>query len=405
MNWLWLTLADPQPAENGQLLYSDGIIHALADAGIALDVVGLARPGGRHRNGEQTGKIRWWLAAHEIPPRWTVLASTLPRIAQRTQNAPMRAMVDGLLQIDRWDAVVFDSIALGWALAALDRRYARRKRPPILYIAHNDETNVAQTIADSERNPLRRHFKRLDASKVAALERALCEAADVISSNAPEDRAKFLARCPDKPVEFLPPGYGGPRVAQRTIGSTVPRRASIVGTFDWHPKRVSLESFLLAADRALAASGVGLYVVGQADEDFLARMRARFPETRFTGRVDDVAPYMRDSRLALVPDTLGGFKLKALDYVFNRLPILALDGSVPGMPLVPGESILFYPDHAALTRGVLDLIDDFPRLNALQERAFAASSDAFDWPKLAGGLIVAVERCRRPGRERRATAA
>ena len=33
---------------------------------------------------------------------------------------------------------------------------------------------------------------------------------------------------------------------------------------------------------------------------------------------------MEHARVALVPDELGGFKLKGLDYVFNRLPILAM---------------------------------------------------------------------------------
>ena len=44
MHCLWLTLADPDPATNGQLIYSKGLIEAARDAGATLRVIGLARP-------------------------------------------------------------------------------------------------------------------------------------------------------------------------------------------------------------------------------------------------------------------------------------------------------------------------------------------------------------------------
>ena len=43
MHCLWLTLADPDPATNGQLIYSKGLIEAARDAGATLRAIGLAR--------------------------------------------------------------------------------------------------------------------------------------------------------------------------------------------------------------------------------------------------------------------------------------------------------------------------------------------------------------------------
>ena len=76
-----------------------------------------------------------------------------------------------------------------------------------------------------------------------------------------------------------------------------------------------------------------LQIVGSAEPDYLAGLRRRYPSVDFVGPVADVVPYMASARIALVPDLLGGFKLKGLDYVFNRLPILSMRGSLPGMPL------------------------------------------------------------------------
>src|SRR5690348_12715431 len=43
MDCLWITLADPKPATNGQLIYSEGLIEAARGAGASLCVVGLRR--------------------------------------------------------------------------------------------------------------------------------------------------------------------------------------------------------------------------------------------------------------------------------------------------------------------------------------------------------------------------
>ncbi len=90
------------------------------------------------------------------------------------------------------------------------------------------------------------------------------------------------------------------------------------------PKRVSLEAFLVAGAAILAEADVGLQIVGEVETAYLERLRRRFPSVEFVGPVPDVQSYMAGARLALVPDLLGGFKLKGLDYVFNRLPILAM---------------------------------------------------------------------------------
>src|SRR3546814_15737142 len=121
-----------------------------------------------------------------------------------------------------------------------------------------------------------------------------------------------------------------------------------------------------------------LQVVGSADEDFLRYMRGRVSATRFTGTVDGVLDFMREARVALVVERFGGgFKLKVLDYIFNRMPILALSGSVAGVPLQHQDSILYYPDYAALARGALQVIDDFEPLNRLHDRAYASCPDSF----------------------------
>lgn len=393
MKLLWLTLADPDPPTNGQFLYSAGLIEATLSAGAEIEVVGFDRPEARHRDGYRSERVAWSLAVHRPRSRWRGLIAHAPYFSFRTMTSDMRRRVSAAVARADWDGIVFDSFALGWALPMVLRRYRNATaRPRLVYIAHNHETTISGIFARDETRPLYRLVKRIDARRVARQERALVDAADLITSNTPEDCGRFDAMRTAGETMFLPPGYGGPRADTRKITAALPRRAVIVGTFDWPTKRESLEAFLKIADRQFAAAGIELLIVGNAEVTYLDRLRRTVTATRFTGRVDDIHPYLRDVRLALVPDTLGGFKLKTLDYVFNRLPILALSNAAPGLPLKHGESILLADDHAALAQLVLDTIDNVELLDGIQGRAYRACDDCFEWSAIGAQLLRRIEQ-------------
>ena len=145
-------------------------------------------------------------------------------------------------------------------------------------------------------------------------------------------------------------------------------------------------------DNRLAAVGMDLQVVGSAESPYLAGLRRRYPSVDFVGPVADVFPYMADARIALVPDLLGGIKLKGLDYVFNRLPILSMRGGLPGMPLKDHLSYRLFDTHVSLAEGILSHIDSFDTLNAYHRRAFDACAKAFDWSEIGRQLIADMSR-------------
>jgi hypothetical protein len=118
---------------------------------------------------------------------------------------------------------------------------------------------------------------------------------------------------------------------------------------------------------------------------------------RFTGAVDDVAPFLRAARLGIVAEDIGGgFKLKTLDYVFNRLPIVALRGSVAGLPLRPGVDYLDLPTLDGMAAGILSVIDDYKRLNSLHDGAMEQSLGQFQWEDRGRRLALALAPDRAP---------
>lgn len=394
MRCLWLTLADPEPRHNGQYIYSGGLIDAMVACGVDMHVIGLARPDSPPRPvGRINGHgVHWWLVGHQPRASWQSLISVLPHIADRSWTPDLRQLLTDKLREEHWDAMVFDGISVGWALDAVLQQFPDpARRPRLVYISHNHEASLRREVATEHEEFLKRQVLRYDALKAARLEDAMVDAVDLVTAITAEDAARYLNRRPDKRVEVLTPGYAGIRTDQRRITSATPRRAVIVGSFDWIAKRMNLEQFVAVADPLFARHGAELQVIGSAEESFLSQMRRKTVATQFTGPVDGVQAFMQEARIALVPERHGGgFKLKVLDYIFNRMPILALDGSVAGVPLRQNDSILLYQNYETLARGVLQVIDDCERLNQLQDRAFDACRDNFNWSSRGEALLTAM---------------
>ena len=386
MQCLWLTLADPEPAVNGQFIYSAGLISAITAAGADLSIVGLARAGAPQRFDSKA--IKWRLSQEQKRSKVIKLLSPLPLVSLITVTPAIEQAIETCLATGEIDTVVFDSIAVGWALPVLLRQ-KHQKQLKIVYLGHNHETTVAQQIASSSAG-MKGAGLALDALKVAKLERHLVTKADLVTANDPADCERFAEMAPRRPVIFLPPGYSGSIVPGRQLNGSLPRRAVVVGSFNFPPKRHSLEAFLTCATPLLAAAKIELQIVGGAEAGYLDFLRQRFPTIEFTGFVEDVKPFMANARVALVPDLLGGFKLKAFDYVFNRIPILAIDIAVPGTPLEDGRGIRLFSSHQALAEGLVNIIDDVSVLNAQQNMAFDTCINCSAWGPIGERLFNSI---------------
>jgi glycosyltransferase involved in cell wall biosynthesis len=292
-------------------------------------------------------------------------------------------MVHAKMSERHWDCIVIDGMQAGWALnLALAARAENGGRGPrIIHVAHNHEETTRRRVARTyDGSPIRNLALHLDAAKAARLERTLVRKCDLVTAITPQDAMQFATIRPDRPILVLSPGYEGRRLAARRITDHTPRRSVIVGSFHWVAKQMNLEAFLRAADPLFADAGAELQIVGGGAEPLFARLRKQVRATQLVGPVEDLEPYFDGARMAIVPEEVGGgFKLKILDYVFNRLPVAAIEDTEAGLPLSPSESILTFPSMQKLAVGVLRAMDDVALLNRLQERAYAACAPNFDW--------------------------
>jgi glycosyltransferase involved in cell wall biosynthesis len=400
MRCLWIARELPFPMEAGDRIYSASLARALAGTGAQVHVLGHrpldAPPGSDGRPGDcaaATDGVQWRAIAGGRRSIAAALASPLPLFAALHATSAYRgALRDALAQ--PWDAVVLDQLGSGWACAPVRAaRPAGARKPVIVYLSHNHETAIWAAMAREAAGAWpRRAAVRLNAAKVARLERQLARGVDLIGAITAEDAAAYRMLGPDTPSVVLTPGYGGPVAPPRTLDAATPRRVLLVGSYGWVVKQENLRRFLAEADPVFAANGIALDVVGRMPDSLRDALRPGLRATTLHGFVDDVSPLLRAARLAVVPEVIGGgFKLKFLDYLFGRLPVATIADAAAGLEPALRERMICAPDMAALVAAIVGSIDRVCTLEAMQSQAFAIAARAFRWADRGAALRGAIE--------------
>lgn len=386
---LWVSRYLPYPLDTGGKVYSARLAASLAAAGAEIRFLGF----GDARTVPPTPGVSCVGVPGRRRRRAAALWSTLPLAAAIDATRSYRTCLATELHRP-WTAVVLDGYATGWALRDACGAQTRSGAPArIVYVSHNHEDAVWRDMAQGadvgslERTVLRRNHRR-----VQALEQRLLQTVDLLTAITDADR-DAMSPAGEPPAITLTPGYTRRSVAHadRTIGADTPRRVLLLGSFTWVVKQENLCRFVRAADPVFAAHGIQLDVVGDVPPAVREELRATAKATVFHGFLEDLAPILRDVRIGVVPDEIGGgFKLKYLDYVFGRLPVATLSSAADGVPAEVRAEFIEADDVPGLVAAVVAHLDGTDLLDARQRRAAAAAHDLFDWDDRGRRLLEAI---------------
>ena len=282
-----------------------------------------------------------------------------------------------------WDALVLDSYATGWALErCLRYRNERPEHAPVLvHVSHNHEEALWGTLArEADGSAPKRWALRRNAGQVGMLERRIIRSMDLVTAITDEDRRSLSDGADHIRMLTLTPGYNGWVAGERRIAAATPRRVIIMSSFHWIVKQENIARFLKAADPIFKQHGIELDLVGDMPPALLSALRPLCRATHFHGFLTDVAPLLRDARLGIVHESIGGgFKLKLLDYIFARVPVATVSQAVAGLSDELRRAMLTNTSQEGLIDNIVSHIDRFDELNRMQERAFSLGSAQFQW--------------------------
>ncbi len=250
--------------------------------------------------------------------------------------------------------------------------------------------------AELDRGPLR-PLARIEADRLARLERSLCREVAAVAISSRQDGASIDG---GRELQWVPNGVELERFPFRPLadrGQVIVFGANLgyfpnVDAAQWFATEV-----LPLVRRACPAAE--LHLVGRRPAAALERLARRVPGVRLIGPVPDMHAELAGAAVAISPLRAGsGQQLKLMEAMASGAPLVASARSAAGLDARPGEHLLVANDADGLARAVIRL---------LQDRAFAAelARRARSWVEVNACWSLAAERLDRIWRDAAAAGA
>jgi glycosyltransferase involved in cell wall biosynthesis len=272
------------------------------------------------------------------------------------------------------------------------------KVPSVLF-THNVEAQIFKRHAEVAANFIARAVWRNQWAKMVEFERAALGCFDGVVAVSEQDRALFDRDYGIADVKVISTGvdldYFGAapgsepdtEAAADSDGETL----VFTGSMDWMPNVDAVEFFMAEVWPRIVERrpGAKAVIVGRAPPRRLVEQaRRRGYAIEFTGRVEDVRPYVRGAQVYVIPLRVGGgTRLKVFEAMAMGCPVVSTGIGVEGLPLERGRHYLQADTPGDFADAVLRLLDD-PGLRA---RIAAAARGHVAANFSAGGVAKAFE--------------
>ncbi|MBL8136154.1 MAG: glycosyltransferase [Acidobacteria bacterium] len=398
MRILFLTETIPYPLDSGGRIKTYHTLRMLA-AAHEVRAHAFIREAGQRALLESLSSLGVAVALHLVPrslsrEAWFALRSLAgaPYTVGRHFARRVLGEIQAVVRDWRPDLVYCDHLSMA--------EYARPLGVPIVYDAHNVEHAILRRFAATQGNVLARAAGALEWRRVRAYERDVCRASRLVLAVSDVDR-RALAVLAGPSVAFATvpiavDGAGGEPIREVTPDA----RVLFLGGLHWPPNADGLATFvrdiwpLVRAARPDAT----LMSVGRDDHP-VAQLCRRAPGVTLTGWVPDIDPFVRQSRVLVVPLRAGsGMRVKILEAMARGLPVVSTSVGCEGIEIEPGRHLLVEDDPARFAAAVARVLNDDVLASRLAGESRALVMRSYDTGAVARTLLGALETVTPAGR-------
>ena len=203
-----------------------------------------------------------------------------------------------------------------------------------------------------------------------------------------------------KLVRTVAPGYDSLEIIPNfvdladygfTNGSVEDSRMVFAGSLTYFANRDGINWFLREVFPIVRSelTKAELVVTGRVNGDTIPATDG----VTLTGFVDDVRPLVSSALTSVVPIRLGGgTRLKVLEAMALRTPVIATSKGVEGLDVVHGEHVLIADQPNEFADAIIQISRDPQLREKLSENAFALVQRRYDYSTVIPKFIEAVER-------------
>lgn len=300
-------------------------------------------------------------------------------------TAGMQEALNALLARERYDAIVFE--------CALASNYTLPAQIKIILDQHNIEYEVLYRTYLHEPLSLRKWYNWRESRLVKQAEIRLCQRADAVVMTSERELAAMQQLLPGQTIAVVPNGvdidyFNGDASAQEQEHALV-----FTGSMEYYP---NIEAVLFFArtcwPRIRAALPDATWqIVGKNPRPEVQKL-ARLPGVTVTGSVADVRPYFTRAAVAVVPLLVGGgTRLKILEAMAMRTPVVATSLGCEGLAVEHGTHLLVADGPEAFAHSVIELLTHPERRQALIAAGRALVEAEYGWEACGRRLQRVVE--------------
>lgn len=393
MRILILTPQRPYPPHQGTTLRNFNLIKELAKRHTVCVLTFLESD---QNPGDPGPLLEWceWLETIPVPRRSTglrlrqMLTTSRPDMSLRLWSPPLADRLAARLREKPFDVVEIEGIEMAPYLPLIE---SARPRPLIIYDAHNAEWILQQRacLADVQ-HPARwpaAAYSWVQWQRLRRYEANLLSRVDHTIAMSQPDEAALRAVAPAAPMTIIPNGVDLAAYGE-FHGDPIPYDLLFTGKMDFRP---NIDAVLWFGQRVLPLiqaqrSDTTFAIVGQRPHPRLDVLRS-LPGVTITGYVEDVRPYLAGATVYVAPLRVGGgTRLKLLEAMMMRAPIVSTTVGAEGFPVVNNREMILADEPESFAREVLALLNQPNQRKALGAAGRAFAEANYGWDSLVPQL-------------------
>ncbi|MBL0169345.1 MAG: glycosyltransferase [Gemmatimonadaceae bacterium] len=259
---------------------------------------------------------------------------------------------------------------------------------------HNVESALLAQRAEGE-SGVRRAFFARQAAITRAMEQQFAQRARVNLVVSSEDAARLAEVAPRATTCVVPNGVDVDFFQSRPAASITPHSLVYAGGMNWFPNREAIQWLATEIWPRLVAAEPRrtLTIIGKSPPPEAVALAERDRRVTVTGFVPDVRPYIERASAYICPIRIGGgTRLKVLDALAMRRPLVATGLSVDGLGMTPDTHYLLANEPDQFVRALARLDADEAVGARLADAGRQLVEAEFSWQRIGRDLIAALPR-------------
>ena len=403
MKILFLTQIVPFPPDAGPKVKTWHVLRSLVGQGHSVTLVSFVRT----EEMQHISALRELChAVHAVPIHRSRLAdmkymirsylTQRPFLVERDDLRPMQELVDKLVREENFDCIHADQLTMV-QFALRGAASASGKKPKVIMDAHNAVWTIVERMAENARWFLK-PVLNTEAKRVKRYEGELLKTVDHVLAVTEIDRVGLEEAMQSlngsrnghaAPITVVPIAVDTQQLQpiQRKRGS---KNIVTLGTLHYPPNADGIRWFLnqvfpLIRQHVPEAT---LTIIGKnPPRDFL-ETAAQNPEAiQITGYVPDLAPYLQESALMVVPVRAGGgMRVRILEAFSYAMPVVTTTIGLEGIQGVPEKDVLVADTTTDFANRVIQLLENPDLQQKLSTNGRQLAETKYDWQVILSAM-------------------